>query len=111
LSSSQSSGAVTVANASTRPAPDVSSKPVVRMSTALSIIVWRTWAGVRQEFLERSSAATAAECGAAAEVPKNGSKQTLPDGQIEVATPSKAVRSGLGGSAPTGRRCRRARAS
>ncbi len=56
-------------SASRRPAPEIESKPGARMSSAPAKSACWICAGVRQSFFESSSAATAAACGAAAEVP------------------------------------------
>src|SRR5262245_19176898 len=77
-------------SASSRPAPETGSKPGAPMSTAVSTSVWRTCAGVLHAFFWRRSAATAAESGAEADVPKNG---LYPE--TFVVTPSRATRSGL----------------
>src|SRR5439155_5984899 len=58
------------ARASSRPNPDTSSGPASPMSAAASLSTFWIVAGGRKGVLPRSNAATAAECGAAAEVPK-----------------------------------------
>jgi len=95
LPSSHGPGAVMTLRASSRPAPETLSNPRARTSIAPLLSACCTCAGVRQEFFESRSAATAATCGAAAEVPKKGPKQADGDTQMEVETPSKPARSGF----------------
>ena len=74
------------------------------MSTAPARSASWTWAGVRNGFFERRSAATAAECGAAAEVPKkvqDGGQYGKPPAFV-IVTPSKPARSGFGRIAGAG---------
>src|SRR5262249_33684828 len=84
-------------SASRRPAPATSSNPDGAMSTAVSLRVAWIAAGVRLGFLCSMSAATAAVCGAAADVPKNGAKPGT-----AVVTPSKPAMSGFGRSLGVG---------
>src|SRR5262249_16591990 len=90
------------ASASIRPNPAASSKPGGPISTAVDVRTLRTWAGVRFGFLLSSSAATAAECGAAADVPRNG-LNSPPSGSV-VTTPSNPARSGFGRVAGEGKK-------
>ena len=71
------------------------------MSTAVDVRVLCTWAGESVGFLLRRSAATAAEWGAAADVPKKGSNPAR-----VVMTPSKAAKSGFGRSIIEGKKMR-----
>jgi hypothetical protein len=64
--------ALIAASASIRPWPARLSKPGASMSRAVDVRMFCTWAGERVGLLLRRSAATAAEWGAAADVPKNG---------------------------------------
>ena len=85
------------ATASRRPKPLASSKPGAPMSTAPRVRAACTCAGVSVGSRSRSSAATPAECGAAADVPKNAQKgghEGNPPA-FEIATPSNPTRSGL----------------
>src|SRR4029453_18784001 len=85
------------ANASSRPKPLASSSPGAPMSTAPCVRAACTSAGVSVGSWSRSRAATPAECGAAADVPKkaqNGGQAGKPPA-FEIATPSNATRSGL----------------
>src|SRR5262249_29959965 len=85
------------ATASRRPKPLASSKPGAPMSTAPRVSAACTSAGVSVGSRSRSSAATPAECGAAADVPKNAQKgghEGNPPA-FEIATPSNPTRSGL----------------
>src|SRR5262249_20003592 len=61
----------TAASASSRPAPETSSKPGAPISTAPPVSARCTSAGVLHPFFSSSSAATPAASGAAADVPKN----------------------------------------
>jgi hypothetical protein len=85
------------ATASRRPKPLASSKPGAPMSAAPRVSAAFTFAGVSVGSWSRSSAATPAECGAAAEVPKNAQKGGHAGNPpaFEIATPSNATRSGL----------------
>src|SRR5262249_50106193 len=85
------------ATASRRPKPLASSKPGAPMSTAPRVSAACIPAGVSVGSRSRSSAATPAECGAAADVPKNAQKGGHAGNPpaFEIATPSKPTRSGL----------------
>src|SRR5438132_527494 len=77
------------------PLPVTVSNPGAPRSIAEDTSAVRISAGVAVGLPDNSSAAIAAACGAAAEVPKNGWKPLT-----EVATPSAAVMSGLVRVAP-----------
>src|SRR5215468_5055750 len=85
------------ASASMRPKPLASSNPCGPMSTAPRVRAACSSAGVSVGSCSRSNAATPAECGAAADVPKNAQKggQAGKPPAFEIATPSNATRSGL----------------
>src|SRR5262249_13299070 len=85
------------ASASTRPTPLAASNSSGRMSTAPRVRAACTSAGVSVGSCSRSNAAIPAECGAAADVPKNAQKggQAGKPPAFEIATPSNATRSGL----------------
>src|SRR5262245_3990846 len=85
------------ASASMRPKPLASSNPWGPMSTAPRVRAACTSAGVSVGSWSRSSAAIPAECGAAADVPKNAQKggQAGKPPAFEIVTPSNATRSGL----------------
>ncbi len=93
----ESANASPAARASTMPAPESRSSPGASMSSAVPVRTSRTSSLVRPEPAPRSSssAAIAAACGAAAEVPQKVEKPGL-----AVATQSAAVRSGLARSSP-----------
>src|SRR6266496_1107956 len=76
----------------TIPAPESRSTPAASMSRADEVSAVRIWAGVGVGLNERSRAAMAAACGAAADVPKNGLKPGI---AAEDVTPSAAVMSGF----------------
>src|SRR5262249_15715969 len=85
------------ARASIRPKPLASSNPGAPMSTAPRVSAACTSAGVSVGSRSRSSAATPAECGAAADVPKKAQKgghEGNPPA-VEIATPSTPTSSGL----------------
>src|SRR5215468_8674723 len=96
------------ATASRRPKPLASSKPGAPMSTAPRVSAACTSAGVRVGSWSRSSAATPAECGAAADVPKNAQKggHSGNPPAFEIATPSNATRSGLARTSGVGKSIR-----
>src|SRR5262245_17266637 len=87
------------ASASIRPKPLASSNPAAPMSTAPCVRAACTSAGVSVGSWSRRRAATPAECGAAADVPKKAQKggQAGKPPAFEIATPSNATRSGLAG--------------
>src|SRR5262245_9952283 len=96
------------ATASRRPKPLASSKLGAPMSTAPRVSAACTSAGVSVGSWSRSSAATPAECGAAADVPKNAQKGGHAGNPpaFEIATPSNATRSGLARSSCVGKSIR-----
>src|SRR5215475_1969195 len=96
------------ATASRRPKPLASSKPGAPMSTAPRVSAACTSAGVSVGSRSRSSAATPAECGAAADVPKNAQKGGHAGNPpaFEIATPSNATRSGLARTSGVGKSIR-----
>src|SRR5262249_10304186 len=96
------------ATASRRPKPVASSKPGAPTSTAPPVSAAFTPAGVSVGSRSRSSAATPAECGAAADVPKNAQKggHSGNPPAFEIATPSNATRSGLARSSGVGKSMR-----
>src|SRR5262245_60585648 len=96
------------ATASRRPKPLASSKPGAPMSTAPPVSAAFTSAGVSVGSWSRSSAATPAECGAAADVPKNAQKggHNGNPPAFEIATPSNATRSGLARTSGVGKSIR-----
>src|ERR1044072_8339227 len=83
------------ARAITMPAPESRSLPTSSISSAVLVSAVRICAVVRSGLNDSKSAAIAAACGAAADVPKN----ELNPG-TEVSTPSAAVMSGLARTAP-----------
>ena len=85
--------ALIAANASRRQNPEASSNPPGPISTAVEVSAACSCAGVSARFLVRRSAATAAACGVAADVPKNGFNAGL---ELVVLTPSNPARSGFG---------------
>src|SRR5262249_43625172 len=82
------------ASASSRPKPLASSNPGAPMSTAPCVRAACTSAGVSVGSRSRSSAATPAECGAAADVPKTAQKggQAGEAPAVGIATPWEAPR-------------------
>ena len=84
--------APTACTASTRPAPNSVSKPAAPKSTADDMSAFFTCVGVSEGAASRMSAATAATCGAASDVPKKGFEN--PAAPV-TATPSIPVTSGL----------------
>ena len=87
--------ACTAANALRIPEPESRSTPAASISSVVEVKTVRICAVVSEGLADFTRAAIAPACGAAAEVPQNGSKPG-----VEVCTQSAAVMSGFWRTAP-----------